>query len=80
MQFLADILPARVERPAVIETTAWGVAYVAGLSRGICPPPQEMLQRWSAERVFVPSMPEAEREERYAGWGRAVAAVRAASR
>ena len=31
MQFLADILPARVERPASVETTAWGAAYVAGL-------------------------------------------------
>jgi glycerol kinase len=79
MQFLADILPARVERPASIETTAWGAAYVAGLQRGVCPAPDEMVARWRAERTFAPAMPDAEREERYAGWKRAVAATLAAS-
>ena len=39
MQFIADILPAVVERPASIETTAWGAAYVAGLARGVYPEP-----------------------------------------
>jgi glycerol kinase len=78
MQFLADILPARVERPAVVETTAWGAAYIAGLARGLCPAPAEMMLRWSEERSFVPAMPAAEREERYAGWRRAVAGVLAA--
>ncbi len=79
MQFLADILPARVERPASLETTAWGAAYVAGLARGICPEPQAMMERWSAARRFSPAMPDAEREERYAGWRRAVAGVLAAA-
>src|SRR5205823_64671 len=79
MQFLADILPARVERPASLETTAWGAAYVAGLARGLCPPPEEMMARWSAARSFVPSMSEAEREDRVAGWRRAVAGVLAAA-
>jgi glycerol kinase len=74
MQFLADILPARVERPASVETTAWGAAYVAGLQRGLCPPPAEMIERWQAARVFAPEMPAGEREERYAGWQRAIAA------
>jgi glycerol kinase len=80
MQFLADILPGRVERPASIETTAWGAAYVAGLQRGLCPPPDAMVARWQATRSFVPEMPEDEREERYAGWRRAVAAALAATR
>jgi glycerol kinase len=75
MQFLADILPAAIERPASIETTAWGAAYVAGLTRGLCPEPAAMMQRWAAARRFAPAMPEAEREERYAGWRRAVAGV-----
>ncbi|MGD9615846.1 MAG: glycerol kinase GlpK [Alphaproteobacteria bacterium] len=75
MQFVADILPARIERPHSLETTAWGAAYVAGLSRGLCPPPQEMTTRWSAERRFAPVMDRDEREERYAGWKRAVAGV-----
>jgi glycerol kinase len=75
MQFLADILPARIERPPSVETTAWGAAYVAGLQRGVCPPPEQMTARWLAERVFTPAMPDDEREARYAGWQRAVDSV-----
>ena len=73
MQFLADILPATIERPASLETTAWGAAYLAGLARGLCPEPAAMIERWSAERRFLQQMPAAEREQRYAGWRRAVA-------
>ena len=72
MQFLADILPATIGRPASLETTAWGAAYLAGLARGLCPEPAAMIERWSAERRFEPRMPAAEREERHAGWRRAV--------
>jgi glycerol kinase len=79
MQFLADILPARVERPASIETTAWGAAYVAGRQRGVCPPPEEMMARWQAARAFTPAMQKDERAERYAGWQKAVAATLLAS-
>jgi glycerol kinase len=79
MQFLADILPARVERPPSIETTAWGAAYAAGLQRSICPPPAEMTARWRAERMFAPAMPDDEREERYAGWTKAVAQLLASA-
>jgi glycerol kinase len=79
MQFLADILPATVERPAEIETTAWGVAYVAGLVRGIYPDLETMAAHWQPERRFSRQMPETEREERYAGWQRAVAGVLAAA-
>jgi len=75
MQFLADILPARIERPASVETTAWGAAYAAGLSRGICPDPAAMMTRWTPARRFTPAMSKTEREERYAGWQRAVAGV-----
>ena len=80
MQFLADILPARVERPPSVETTAWGAAYVAGLQRGVCPPPDEMMARWRAERAFAPAMAEDEREERCAGWHRAIEATLAGIR
>ncbi len=79
MQFLADILPATVERPAGVETTAWGAAYVAGLTRGIYPDPETVGARRQPERRFTPQMPAAEREERYAGWRRAVAGVLAAT-
>ena len=79
MQFLADILPAIVERPAVVETTAWGAAYAAGLTRGIYPDPETMAAHWRPERRFLPRMLETERAERYAGWQRAVAGVFAAA-
>jgi glycerol kinase len=79
MQFIADILPAAVERPASVETTAWGAAYVAGSTRGLYPGREESAARWLPDRRFIPQMPEAEREERYAGWRRAVAGVLAAT-
>jgi glycerol kinase len=79
MQFLADILPATIERPASLETTAWGAAYAAGLARGLCPDPARMMERWAATRRFTPGMPESEREERYTGWRKAVAAVLASA-
>ncbi len=79
MQFLADILPAAVERPALVETTAWGAAYAAGLMRGVYPDPGTMAARRQPERRFLPQMAPAEREERYAGWRRAVAGVLAAA-
>jgi glycerol kinase len=78
MQFLADILPATVERPAGVETTAWGAAYAAGLMRGVYPDPETMPGRWQPERRFTPQMPASEREERYEGWRRAIAGVLAA--
>ena len=79
MQFIADILPATVERPVSTETTAWGAAYVAGLLRGVYPDPETMLARWRPEKRFAPEMPPDEREERYGGWRRAVAGVLAAA-
>ena len=75
MQFLADIVPADVERPGDIETTAWGAAYIAGLGEGVYPGPAEMAAKWSPAARFTPRMPEDERAERRAGWKRAVAAV-----
>ena len=75
MQFLADILPAQIERPSSLETTAWGAAYVAGFNRGLCPDPEAMMAGWSAARRFISAMTASERDERYAGWRRAVAGV-----
>ena len=73
MQFLADILAAPVDRPAVLETTAVGAAYLAGLRAGVFPQPARFARTWKCERRFKPRMPAAEREARYAGWKRAVA-------
>jgi glycerol kinase len=78
MQFLADILPATVECPANLEVTAWGAAYAAGLMRGIYPDLETIAADWRAERRYRPQMNAAERENRYAGWRRAIAGVLAA--
>ncbi len=73
MQFLADILGAPVERPAVTETTALGAAYLAALQADLAPDPADWAARWQAARRFTPAMPAAERERRYAAWQDAVA-------
>jgi glycerol kinase len=72
MQRLADTIGAPVDRPKVLETTALGAAYLAGLHAGFYPEPQEFAKRWSLERRFLPSMSETERERKYAGWQDAV--------
>ncbi len=75
MQFLSDILGAPVDRPSVTETTALGVAYLAGLQ----PPPEDFANNWALERRFVPGMDPGLREKKYAAWKRAVAATMAAA-
>ena len=72
MQFLADILGLAVERPAVMETTARGAAYLAGLAAGICPELDRFAAGWKCERRFEPQMDEATRARKWAGWGEAV--------
>jgi glycerol kinase len=73
MQFLADMLGAPVDRPKVLETTALGAAYLAGLEAGLYPEPEAFARRWKRDRRFAPKMKEAERDRRYAGWKAAVA-------
>ena len=73
MQFLADILDAPVDRPKVLETTALGAAYLAGLAAGLYPPPAEFALRWKRDRRFTPRMGEGERAGKLAGWQDAVA-------
>jgi len=72
MQFLADMLGAPVDRPKVLETTALGAAYLAGLEAGLYPEPQAFARRWKRDRRFAPKMKERERDRRYAGWKAAV--------
>ena len=72
MQRLADILNAPVDRPNVLETTAVGAAYLAGLNAGVCAAPSEFAQTWSSEKRFEPGMTDSERERKYAGWKDAV--------
>jgi glycerol kinase len=72
MQFQADILGVRVQRPVVAETTALGAAYLAGLAVGYWNGLQDVTNNWVVDRTFTPTMAEGEREKLYSGWKRAV--------
>ncbi len=72
MQFQADLLGIPVVRPAVVETTALGAAYLAGLSAGIYQSPQELSQHWRAERCFAPDMSRDQAQSLMAQWEKAV--------
>jgi glycerol kinase len=72
LQFLADILGAPVDRPAVMETTALGAAYLAGYAAGLCPDPATFAGSWRCARRFRPQLDEATRERKWAGWRDAV--------
>ena len=72
LQFLADILGARVDRPAMIETTALGAAYLAGLQAGVYSSLEELLKLWHCDRTFEPVMTKDKRDRLYGGWLRAV--------
>ncbi|WP_167647317.1 glycerol kinase GlpK [Mameliella alba] len=75
MQFLSDIIGARVDRPKVLETTALGAAWLAGQRAGIYPEQAEFAAGWALEKSFVPAMDEATRQDKYAAWQRAVEAT-----
>ncbi len=72
MQFLADILGATVDRPAVLETTALGAAYLAGWRAGLCPPPEKFARAWALEKRFVPRLKPALRQRKLKAWQDAV--------
>jgi glycerol kinase len=72
MQRLADLLDAPVDRPMVLETTALGAAYLAGLAVGVYPAPEKFADNWRLERRFKPNMSAATRERKLKGWTRAV--------
>ncbi len=75
MQFLSDIIAAPVDRPRVLETTALGVAWLAGMRAGIYPGRSEFSQGWALEKRFSPILEPAEREHKYTRWKRAVEAT-----
>ena len=74
MQFQSDVLKAPVERPQVIETTALGAAYLAGLAVGFWNSKQDVIDSWNLERRFEPSADNA--DTLYAGWQKAVSRVK----
>ena len=75
MQRLADILGAPVDRPAMIETTALGAAWLAGMRAGLYPDMDAFAAQWRREARFTPELAEPERAAAYARWTKAVAAT-----
>jgi len=78
MQFQADLLGIPVVRPRVVETTALGAAYLAGLATGVWKGLDELAAQWQAERRFEPAMPPSQAEARMDQWAHAVRQARAA--
>jgi glycerol kinase len=76
MQFQADILGVAVARPTVIESTATGAAFLAGVGAGLWKSSRELESVRKVQRVFRPKMKAAERRALYLGWQKAVARVR----
>jgi len=72
MQFQADLLGIPVLRPQVVETTALGAAYLAGLAAGLWRNLDELAAQWQLQRVFEPAMPRERATELMAAWERAV--------
>jgi len=77
MQFQADILGVPVVRPRLLETTAAGAAFLAGLGAGLWRDPDELAGAWHEDRRFAPEMKVTTRERLYVGWQEAVKRVRA---
>jgi glycerol kinase len=72
MQFQADILGVPVIRPKVAETTSLGAAYAAGLATGFWAEVEDLRENWVEDKRWEPKMDEAEREEAYRFWKKAV--------
>lgn len=72
MQFQADLLRIPIIRPKVIETTALGAAYAAGLAAGVWASLDELRSHWQEDHRWTPTMPEAERDRLMRQWKKAV--------
>jgi glycerol kinase len=77
MQFQADLLDKPVVRPADVETTALGAAYLAGIAEKVWAGVEEVESFWRIERRFEPQMSASERQRQLEGWHKAVAQARA---
>jgi glycerol kinase len=75
LNYLADILGATVDRPKIIETTALGVAYLAGLRVGMFDSLESLEKLWQCDRRFEPRMDKTRRDSLYDGWKKAVSKV-----
>lgn len=72
MQTQADLIGAPVKRPACIETTAMGAAYLAGLAVGYWKNKEDVVKNWAIDQTFEPEIAVEEREKRVKGWKKAV--------
>ena len=72
MQFQSDMIQAPVNRPACVETTAKGAAYLAGLAVDYWKTKEDVIKNQQIERVFHPQMEEEERQKKLKGWKKAV--------
>jgi glycerol kinase len=72
MQIQADVLGRPVVRSAIAETTAQGAAYLAGLGVGLWQSSEDVAQHFHSDRTFEPALSREQRDERYAGWRKAV--------
>ena len=72
MQFQADLLRCSIYRPKMVETTAAGAAYLAGLAVGLWGSPEEIAKNRSLEQVFAPKMPAEQAQQYLRQWHRAV--------
>ena len=72
MQFLADILNIKVERPTNHETTVMGAAYLAGLKVGFFSNLRDIEDLWKSDRIFIPNMNEEDRHAMYSNWKKIV--------
>ena len=75
MQFLSDIIAAPVDRPTVHETTALGVAWLAGMHAVVYPDQEQFAKSWTQETQFTPKMDDDQRDAKYALWKKAVDAT-----
>jgi len=72
MQRLSDLLDAPVDRPVILETTALGVALLAGSRAGVWPKQEDFAKSWARDRRFEPAMDEKTRKAKFKGWRNAV--------
>jgi len=75
MQFQADLLNCKVIRPNIVETTALGAAYLAGLAVGYWKNVEEIQRQWQSERDFMPKLDRSEAGTAMKGWQRAIGAA-----
>lgn len=75
MQFLADITGVVVDRPQLQETTALGVAWLAGMRAGLYPGAEDISQHWTLDKRFTPGWSEEKRDAAYAPWQKAIKAT-----